>query len=93
MLDEVNAQHALQTNRWTAVACLGLVGINDHAQRCPWDYDLHRLQAIIAPSGLAVVLRRFVGRHGQGLLLHLCALRVSNSYASRRPVWTYSSLA
>ena len=33
VLDEVDAQHALQANRWTAIAGLGIVRLNHFTQR------------------------------------------------------------
>jgi hypothetical protein len=70
MLDEVDAQHALQTNGWAAIASFGVARLNDLAQCGPRHYGLHRLQKLIAPGGLAVVFKGLVCSHCEGLLFH-----------------------
>jgi len=55
------------------LAGLGVVRLDDAAQRRPRNDLLHRRQKSIAPGRLAIplVLRVVIGGHGKGLLLHV----------------------
>jgi hypothetical protein len=72
MLDEVDAQHALQPNRRASTDALGVMRPDHVAQRCPRHDRVHRRQELVAPRGLAVPLeaRTLIGRRRKGLLLH-----------------------
>ena len=70
VLQKVDAQHALQPDRRPAVARLRVVRLDHRAQRFPRHDPVHRLQKLIAPRRLAVLLETLVLRHRQGLLFH-----------------------
>ena len=70
MLDEVNAQHAFKPNWRSPIIGLGVVGLNHLAQGRLRSDGLHRLQKIVTPCGLTVMLERLVCGHGKGLLLY-----------------------
>ena len=72
VLDEMDAQHALQTDGWTPIACLGVVRCDFVAQRSPRHQRIHGHEKFVAPRGFAMLFkaRLCVGRHGKGLLLH-----------------------
>lgn len=80
VLHEVHPQHAFEPDRWAPVAGLGVVRLNDRAQRLPRHDLFHRRQERIALGRLAVGLESvaLIGCHRQGLLLHL-HLRVSGA--------------
>ena len=80
VLHDVNAQHALQTYGRTPTACLGIVGLNDDAQRSPRNNGLHRLQELIASGELAVVG-----------LLHVPELTIVGQGISPLDAMSYSS--
>ena len=72
VLDEVDAQHALQSNGRTPIASLGVVRCDFFAQRRPGHQRLHGLEEFVAPRGPAMLFktRLGVGCHSKGLLLH-----------------------
>jgi hypothetical protein len=67
VLDEVDAQHALQTDGRAPVAGLGVVRFDDFAQCRPRHDGIHGLKELVSPCGLAVVLvsRALIGGHRQ----------------------------
>ena len=75
MLDEVNAQHALQADRRSAAHTLGVVRPDHITQLRPRHDRIHRRQELVASRGLAVALeaRTLIGRRCKGLLLHECS--------------------
>src|SRR5512133_1671960 len=56
VLDEVDAQHAFQTNGWASVARFGVVGLDNFTQLSPWHDGLHGLEELVATRRLAVML-------------------------------------
>ena len=72
MLDEVDAQHALQSNGRTPIASLGVVRCDFFAQRRPGHQRIHSLEEFVAPRRLTVLFKAQlrVGCHSKGLLLH-----------------------
>ncbi len=72
MLDEVDAQHALQSNGRTPIAGLGVVRCDFFAQRRPGHQRIHGLEEFVAPRRLTVLFKAQlrVGCHSKGLLLH-----------------------
>ena len=83
MLDEMDAQHALQTDGWTPIARLGVVRCDFFAQRSPGHQRIHGLEELVAPRGLAMLFktRLCVGCHGKGLLLHGPVIYPACSYS------------
>ena len=55
-VNEVDAQHALQTNGWASAPRFGVVGLDDFTQCRPRHDSLHGLEELIAPRRLAVML-------------------------------------
>jgi len=70
VLDEVDTQHALQTDRRAAIAGFGVMRLNDFTQRRPRHDGLHDRQELVSPRRLAIVLKGLIGCHCQGLLFH-----------------------
>ena len=72
MLDEVDAQHALQANGRTPIVGLGVVRCDFLAQRRPGHQRIHSLEEFAAPRRLTVLFKAQlrVGCHSKGLLLH-----------------------
>ena len=54
VLDEVNTQHALQTNGAAPITGLGIVRGNLLAQRWPRHQRIHGLEEFVTPRGFAV---------------------------------------
>ena len=54
--NEVDAQHALQTNGLVSLARFGVVGLDDFTQGTPLHDGIHGLEELVAPRGLAVLL-------------------------------------
>jgi hypothetical protein len=73
VLKKVDAQHALQANRRTAIACFGVVRLYHLAKGSPRHDCIHGPQEIFASGGFARMLESavLICGHGQGLLLHL----------------------
>jgi hypothetical protein len=69
----MDAQHALQANRRTAIACFGVVRLYHLAKGSPRHDCIHGPQEIFASGGFARMLESavLICGHGQGLLLHL----------------------
>ena len=65
VLNEVDAQHALQTNGRTSVAPFWVVGFDDFTQCRPRHDGLHGLEELIAPRRLAVMLESLISCHGK----------------------------
>jgi hypothetical protein len=82
VLDEVDAQHALQPDGRAATHAFRIVRRDHLAQRCPRHDGVHRCQELVAPRGPAISLeaRTVIGRRRKGLLLHHC----STHHVSRR---------
>ena len=71
MLDEVNAQHALQPDGRAVVADFGVVRLDDLARRCSRHNNRHGLEKLVSARRLAVVLvARLVCCHRKGLLFY-----------------------
>ena len=71
VVDEMDAQHALQANGRPAITSLGEMTLDDFVQRGLWNDRLRHLKKLVTPRGLAVALNRLVCGHCQCLLLHL----------------------
>jgi hypothetical protein len=85
VLQQVDAQHALQPDRTAAVAGLGVVRLDDRAQGSPGHDGVHGLQKVLALGAAAKAFESatLIGRHRQCLLLHrslaLCLLCIHSS--------------
>ncbi len=72
MLQDVQPQHALQVDRWAAIAGLGIKRLDQRTEFAPW-HDLIHLGQELRPTGLlAVLVEAYVC---QGQLPHLSQLR------------------
>ena len=63
----MDTQHALKADGRTHIACLGILWLNDFAWHSTQNDGLHRVQKLVTPGGLVVVLEHLVGYRGQGL--------------------------
>ena len=70
VLQNVDAQHALQTDGRPAVARLGVVRLDHGASLLPGNDAIHRLRKHFASHGHAVVLEVLIDCHCQRLLCH-----------------------
>jgi hypothetical protein len=72
VLQQVNAQHAFQTERRASIASLRVVRLDHRAQRCPRNDGIHRIEKVLALGASAKPLesRTLVGCHRKRLLLH-----------------------
>jgi len=76
MLEKVDAQHALQSNRRATVAGLRIKRLDLRTQLAPWDYLVHLRQKLFPARRLAVALKI---SGGKGLLLHRGLSSINNA--------------
>src|SRR5712692_8621129 len=72
VLDEVNTQHTLQSNRRAAISSLRVVRFYYGTQINPWHDAVHSVQKFVASCWPAVLFksRSLIRRHCQSLLFH-----------------------
>jgi hypothetical protein len=86
VLQQVDAQHALQADGWPPASGLGVVRLDQPYQPPPRHQRLHLGQEHIAPRGLAVLLepRRTIGGRQRHLLHRLILASPARNLNARR---------